>query len=71
VYVKSIAFEASIYNNMWIYLVNRSMITNMLSYSTLIIGSFNSGSLMIKSIMMDYQALLGVLRDCILLYGLC
>jgi hypothetical protein len=53
VYAKSIAFEASMYGNMWTYLVNQSMITNMLSYSTLVIGSFNDGSLVMKSIAMD------------------
>jgi hypothetical protein len=53
VYAKSIAFEASMYDNMWTYLVNLFMIINMLSYSTLIIGSFNDKSLMMKSIVMD------------------
>jgi hypothetical protein len=47
------------------------MIINILSYSTLVIGSFNDGSLMMKFMIMDCQALLGALEDCILLYSLC
>jgi hypothetical protein len=46
--------KIQLYNNMWIYLINLFMIIKMLSYSTLIIRSFNDESLMIKFITMNY-----------------
>jgi hypothetical protein len=45
--------------------------TRILSYFTLVIRSFDKGSLVIKFNAIAFQAPLGVFRDCISLYDLC
>ena len=54
------AFIASLYGNIYIYLVSRSMIIRIASYISPIHESFNSGSLTIKSIAIDCHGLSSV-----------
>ena len=53
------------------YFVVLLLITSMLSYSTLVSGSSDGGSLIMKLSVIVSHALFGVGSDCRSLYGLC
>ena len=60
----------SLYGRKYIYLVSRSTIVKILSYSNPIIVSFKSGSLMMKSIVIELHSCSTTGRGCKSLYGL-
>ena len=71
VYARSSAVNASLYGMKCAYFVNLSLITRMLSYSTPVSGSFDKGSLTIKSSAIDDQAFSSIDGDYSFPYGLC
>jgi hypothetical protein len=54
VYVSSVVLLASMYSTKCLYLVSLSVITRIELYLTLVIGSFERGSLTMKSRAMDF-----------------
>ena len=71
VYAIASVLVDSKYGLKYLYLLNLSTITNILSYSVFVSESYNFGSLTIKSITIDVHVVLGTSSGCSSLYGLC
>jgi len=70
-YASSSAVLASLYSIKYIYLLSLQTTTKILLKSTLIKGSCERGSLMIKSRLMDNYIVVDTSRGFKSLYGLC
>ena len=64
VYTSSLVLLDSLYSTKCLYLVSLSVITYIALYITFVIGSFDGSNLTIKSIAINFQALLGVSSGC-------
>src|SRR5258708_37211004 len=71
VYASSVASLASLYGMKCPYFVNLSVMTRIESNTTFVIGSFEDGSLTIKSKAIDFHAPFGVGGDLRSPYGEC